>query len=233
MVSQNTPVIPKIIHQFWDRPEPPADVAERLASWRQHHPGWEHIVWNDESAELFIRSHFGRDEAICFRACRIPAMRCDVFRLAVLLAIGGVYADADMLCLKSVEPLTGAVCTVVYDKRRDKPDMVSNAFLLAEPGHPLLRASWDRVIKTLKAGPKTIGNIAILSGPRMFTAVWERLPKEQREGIQLLSLKQEFQFVELSRSLSYHLAEGTWKEQAKMLGRILDHDILRELSSTS
>ena len=85
-------MIPKLIHQFWDQPVPPDDVAACIQTWRDHHPGWSHILWNDESAVSFIHSQFGLEAARCFIASTIPSMRSDILRTSALLAFGGAYA---------------------------------------------------------------------------------------------------------------------------------------------
>ncbi len=97
--------IPAIIHQFWDRPDPPAEALERMQSWPKHHPGWRYIQWNDDAASTFIGDTFGKEAVQCFYAAKLPAMRSDITRIAAGLAMGGVYADVDFECIASLEGL--------------------------------------------------------------------------------------------------------------------------------
>ncbi len=205
---------PKIIHQFWDRPVPPPDVAERIQTWKDQHPGWAHILWSDESAESFIRSEFGVREARCFTACTIPAMRADVLRIAALLHVGGVYFDADMACLKLLTPLMSRPSTLFWRRREEKLVITNNALLTA-PKHPLFEKMWSRVIATILSNPST-RHVSNLTGPAQLTSVWENeLSAAEKTSVQLLPKKVLFDYVEPSRTLQYHREEGTWKDQAR------------------
>ncbi len=140
-----------------------------MATWRQQHSRWDYLLWDDGSAEAFIRRQFGAVEAMCFKACRIPAMRSDVFRLAILLAQGGVYADADFLCLQPVTPLLTSPCTLVYVERR-KGAQILNGLMLAEPDQPFLRAAWAAVIGRIRHGPNSC-RMSLCSADR---GCWQR-----------------------------------------------------------
>src|SRR5262249_50019474 len=94
--------IPRKIIQFWDSDDTPSEITSLIKTWQAHHASFEHLLFNDETANEFLRQH--HDEAVCtaFARCREPAQRSDIFRLAYLATHGGIYADADDRCFKPV-----------------------------------------------------------------------------------------------------------------------------------
>lgn len=222
--------IPMLIHQFWDRLTPPDDVAERMVSWQDKHPAWTYLKWNDESMVSFLLSQFGEEAARRYRACVVPAMRSDLVRISALLTFGGVYADADTKCLKAVDPLTDARCTMSYRDRDGMPWMLHNALIVCERDHPLMRAAWKAVMQNVKkAGRKDwrklrksrTNDIAAASGPKMFTDVYRALPEQHRNKVRLIEEVEYKSYISPSRNLSYVKAEGSWKERMKR-ERIVD-----------
>ena len=230
--GEDRPVVPKIIHQFWDRPDPPSDVAERMQSWRELHPGWAYIQWSDESTESFIGARFGAQAARSFRACVLPTMRADMLRVAAIWVFGGVYADADVLALQPVEPLLDHPATFVTRTLPGKPFVLHLDMMISRPSSALLRAAWKRLLANItKSGGKPLERIrkgelnhpAHLTGPHNFTRAWEALPDADRKHIRLISRDEASRYIEPSRFLSYVKTQGTWKEFKKK-HRVVDFD---------
>jgi len=89
--------IPKIIHQIWigDKPAP----TKFMDTWREKHPEYEYIRWNEDELKKrnFISelsNKVDEMEEICGKA--------DILRWEILYKYGGIYIDADSIC---VEPL--------------------------------------------------------------------------------------------------------------------------------
>lgn len=222
--------VPKIIHQFWDSIEPPADVAERMASWPRLHPGWAYLRWSDESAESFIDSHFGAEAARLYRACVPATMRADMLRVAALWQIGGVYADADVLAIRSLEPLLTERATYITRILPRKPFILQMHTMISGPGTPLLRGAWKRLQSNInRSGNKPFERIrkkplnhpSHLTGPDNLTRAWEALPENERP--RLIDSEEAARFVEPTRDLSYVREEGTWKD-FKKAQRVVDFE---------
>lgn len=64
--------------QFWDKPDPPAEVALLLATWVAC-PGFEHHLFTAEKADAYISDHLDDRCVAAFRKCAIPAMQADFF----------------------------------------------------------------------------------------------------------------------------------------------------------
>ena len=104
--------IPRRIVQFWDAPEPPADLLPLMASWPALHPGWEYRRYDLWSAGRYLRRHAAPETVAAFRRARQPAQKADLFRLAVLAHEGGVWADADDRCLAPLDALVAPGLTL-------------------------------------------------------------------------------------------------------------------------
>jgi mannosyltransferase OCH1-like enzyme len=80
--------------QFWHAADPPAEVAELLATWEAD-PAFAYRRYDLPAATELIAEHFDERLRSAFAACAVPAMQADVFRYAALFVHGGLYLDAD------------------------------------------------------------------------------------------------------------------------------------------
>jgi mannosyltransferase OCH1-like enzyme len=122
-------VIPKVLHQIWLGPDPfPSEYADYQETWQRLHPGWELRFWTEESLPPDSRREV-------HELLRQPAERADILRLEVLCRDGGVYVDADLECLRPIDPLLDGASFFLgaLDSGR-----VSNAIIGSVPDHPLL-----------------------------------------------------------------------------------------------
>lgn len=92
---------PRTIVQFWHNlRQLPKDVEECIASWvRWETKGFRHRLFDERSATAFIGRSLGTRHERAFERCYHPAMQADYFRLCYLLVEGGLYVDADDVCV--------------------------------------------------------------------------------------------------------------------------------------
>lgn len=95
--------IPPLIHLIWLGSPPPVHVQLAVQSWKKHHPSWEVKLWTDREIESFSFV-FPYSEELFLGACNF-AEKSDVLRWEILYQFGGIYADTDVICLKSFDPL--------------------------------------------------------------------------------------------------------------------------------
>ncbi|WP_062014930.1 tetratricopeptide repeat protein [Aureimonas sp. AU4] len=159
--------VPRIIHQFWTDADPPADVAAYMESWRRRNPGFEHRLWSDATARRFIAAHAAPEVGQAFDRAREPAMRADIFRLALLAREGGVWADADDRCRRGIAPLLGRGAGLVT--YQEDLGSLGNNWLAARPGHSILAHALAQAVAAVNRGD---GDILWLStGPGLLTRV--------------------------------------------------------------
>ncbi|MCX5751748.1 MAG: glycosyltransferase, partial [Candidatus Saganbacteria bacterium] len=96
--------IPRYIHQTWKTTEIPAEMTGCVESWKKLNPGWKHILWTDSTMDAFVKERFPMYYPF-YKSYLSGIFRADLFRLLVIYELGGVYADLDMECLKSLDYL--------------------------------------------------------------------------------------------------------------------------------
>ena len=151
--------------QFWDKPEPPAEVVETMGDWTRLNPGWTRTLFDAAAARRFPLTRYGEDAVRAFDLCYHPAMMADLFRIAFLHAAGGVYADADESCLR---PLDGFLpdlsgLEVFAARQPGMPGFVDTPFLGARAGSAILKWVLD----------DTVGNILQANRESRRPLIWE------------------------------------------------------------
>lgn len=143
---------PRLI-QYWDQSSPPAELLARMERWRELHPGWRYQRYHRQSAAQFIGSNYGPELEEAFLDIRLPAMQADVFRIAALQAQAGVWIDAATQCRQPLDSwLDRRRPLVLLRRSHQQHPKVWNGFISsAAPGHPLLKAAWQKISAALLA----------------------------------------------------------------------------------
>lgn len=175
-----TGVLPRVIWCLWlQGPEEAPDVVQRcVTSWRRRNPQWT-VEFLDQCKAR---------ELICFDP-EEPALRhlgraqvADLIRLDLLANHGGVWVDATCLCTNSLDDWLFEYMPVgFFAFRRPARDRVlSNWFLAATPGHPLIVVLLEQLLQYWRRcafqapGNVLIGKIlnALLSHSVATTRAW-------------------------------------------------------------
>lgn len=167
--------IPKVIVQYWDDPKfLPADIEECISSWtRWTAVGYSHRLFDESSARAFIAESLDKRHEIAFANCYHPAMQADYFRLCYLLVEGGLYVDADDVCLGAqigelFEDGRLKLQPLCYDKATNsmvEPALFlkvgaynhnwifyfNNNPLVARKGHPIIEQALQRATDALQS----------------------------------------------------------------------------------
>ena len=128
--------IPKIVHQLWIGPNP--RPSKFMQTWKDKHPDFEYIIWNEEELQkrqlpLQCGHRINEIEEINGKA--------DIIRWEILFHYGGLFVDADSIC---IEP---------FDKLVENPKRVGIPVLaITEPLNPWA-LSLLRIILIIPAVP--------------------------------------------------------------------------------
>jgi mannosyltransferase OCH1-like enzyme len=89
-------LIPKIIHIMWiGSRQPPQECID---SWWKMHPDWIHMFWDDAKvAEFKFQNQHAIDQS------QFISGKVNIMRYEILKHYGGVFIDADALCLKPLD----------------------------------------------------------------------------------------------------------------------------------
>lgn len=168
-----TPTIPKIIHQIWiggnTEQEPP---TEFMKTWREKNPEWEYILWNEQ--EIAKRYPQGIRNQKRFLEMEELCGRADILRYEILYDYGGVYIDADSVCITPLDErfLKHTDCWAALENERLRGNLVANGTIGAIRGSKIM----ERCIQEISAKPtvsthQTALRAWILVGPLFFTKV--------------------------------------------------------------
>ena len=90
-----TSTIPKIIHQMWigDKTKCPTKLMQ---SWKIKNPTFQYIFWNEDEIEkqnMIFECKTQIEDIVEING------KCDIMRWEILYKYGGVFIDADSICL--------------------------------------------------------------------------------------------------------------------------------------
>ncbi len=166
-------LIPPDLVQYWDKPEPPADVMALIDGWRTQSPGYTHRLFNDATAQQFIGDCYGETLLRIYNSAGHAAGKSDLFRVAWLAWNGGIYIDADDRCVGDVGQLLPPSAGFVVNWSPGPPPCVNNWFIAARPHHPgiiaALRLAAHQVPRAAELGLRL--SPWVLTGPGVFSAV--------------------------------------------------------------
>jgi len=141
-------MIPNILWQSWKTKDIPRVVKPLTDSWQKSNPQLEKRFMDDAECSQFILDHFGKSVHELYLQLPQPIMRADFWRVAVVYVHGGYYSDLDIECNTSLNNLIHDVnVNCVFIKELDN---IANFFFGAEPNHPVLKNTLEKMIQSAK-----------------------------------------------------------------------------------
>jgi mannosyltransferase OCH1-like enzyme len=227
---------PNTIVQFWHDPvQLPEDVRECISSWSKWETyGFAHRVFDTAGAGEFISASLGPNHARAFTRCYHPAMQADYFRLCYLFVEGGLYVDADDVCIASdiaslfdgrrlkVQPL----CYDIESDSMVSPEeflqpgandegwifYVNNNPLIASQGDPVIKHALERATQLLhSAADGEFPEIQSTTGPGNLSRTIFELGESSASDDRVLVLH-DWDLIAVSRwPLSYRRDARNWR----------------------
>jgi len=157
--------IPKIIHQIWIGPKPvPINM---IKTWKDKHPDFEHILWNEKeikkrNMEFKCQKRIDEIEEWCGKA--------DIMRLEILYKYGGIYIDADSICIEPIDELLDKYKAFAsYENENIRQGLVANGNMAFPKEYQLCRDILVHIYNN-KISRKDTGKPAwINTGPLLLT----------------------------------------------------------------
>ncbi|MDK3074307.1 tetratricopeptide repeat protein [Sedimentitalea sp. JM2-8] len=222
--------IPRQVFQYWNTDPAPDEVTRIMSTW-QSAPGYRHCLMNRNDARAFLRDAFDAEHERAFRMANHVAEECDFLRLCVLLARGGIYADADDRLIGDPEVLRRAGRGMVL--LREPVGAIANNLLLARPGHPLLQIAVDMARDSLLA--RENDNTWSKTGPGLLTRATaaylsDTSPDEVSRDLTLLPRYLGQRVVQFHVRLPYKTTQVHWNMTAGALPLDIVRMIERDLA---
>jgi len=159
--------IPKIIHQIWIGPKPmPSKFME---TWKIKNPDYEYICWTEEKI---------KELKFTFKCQKIIDIvdlyhgKADIMRLEILKKYGGIYLDADSIC---VEPLGDVFINnkafATYENEKMRGDLVANGNMGFVPDYPLCNDAINYILDTTNLEHILTNPPWVSLGPGLLTSL--------------------------------------------------------------
>lgn len=139
--------IPKIIHQIWIGTKPAP--TKLMKTWSIKHPDFEYIFWNED--EIIKRGL----QLECHEKINMINEingKADIIRWEILYEYGGVFIDADSICLEPFDDYF--MCKKAfasYENEQVRKGLVATGTMGFYPKHPLCRD----IIEWIKSNDST------------------------------------------------------------------------------
>lgn len=161
-------MIPKIIHQIWIGPKPAP--TKFMDTWRDKNPDFKYIRWNEQ--EILKQKHIFS----CLN--RVDEMeeingKADILRWEILYEYGGVFLDADSICIESIDDiLMKTNCFAGWEQEQIRQGLIATGTMGFPPKHQLVKQAVEW-IKANKVSNRETGKRAWLTvGPMLLTNMY-------------------------------------------------------------
>jgi|TARA_B100001971_G_scaffold208533_1_gene230506 mannosyltransferase OCH1-like enzyme len=183
----------KVIHIIWIGDVPFPRFCNR--SYEHHNPGWAVKVWTDDNIPKLYNQEI-------YDKVTHPAYKADIARLEILYEYGGLYVDADTVCLKPLD-LPSAPFTSTGNYGNHCMSVIgfeAGDTLMGDVVHDLM----DNVEKTEE------NNTHSMAGTKYVRPYWEKVKKIPREVIgSVLDMNSNMQIM--------HLYVRSWENEKQWI----------------
>ena len=148
-------LIPQVIYQTFEKYEIPKHMFNAIQSWKDINPEYEHYYFSDDDRINFIEKYFDNNVLQAYLSIIPGAFKADLWRCCILYIKGGVYVDADMICLKPLKHCL--VSNYDFYSCRDDPmskSFIANGFIASIPNHPFLKQQIDSMVDNINSRKK-------------------------------------------------------------------------------
>lgn len=159
--------IPKIIHQIWLGSPVPERYARLQKTLKDKHPDWTYILWTDETIEAF---HLENYQA--YTLSKNYGEKSDIARYEILYRYGGLYADMDVECFDSFEPLHCLCDFYAGVSPLSKAVQIENCIIGCCSGHPIMKECIHRLQCKDAQNYSYINAVMEGTGPNYLTKIF-------------------------------------------------------------
>jgi len=164
-------MIEKTIHYVWlGNAKMPVEQREFIRGWKELHPGWEIVCWDEEKFDCKSNSWV----KAAMEQKNYP-LAADIIRSYALLHHGGVYLDTDVELFKPFDELANeADFFIGYET----DFWFGCAVLGAKKGHPVIREVYERYLTPCEGIDAAANMLCVLN----FSAVIQRIYDIKLDG---------------------------------------------------
>lgn len=139
--------IPRVIYQTFETMNCCENTYDAINSWKVCNYEYEHYYFDNDKRINFIDKYFDKSVLNVYLSLIAGAFKADLWRCCVLYINGGVYIDADMVCLVPLREyiLPNYEFFIARDDPMSKSYLL-NGFIASTPKHPFLKKQIDEIV---------------------------------------------------------------------------------------
>jgi mannosyltransferase OCH1-like enzyme len=220
----------RVVHQIWYNFKEwgqvemlPVKYELIRQEWQVKNPGWEFVLWNEQTSADFLNKTFSPAVYKKFMSYKLPIQRADFFRWVVLYYFGGCYIDTDCTPLKPLDTLlerhlkTPKDVLVVPDSA-----WATNAMIVATPRHPAIAKLIDQMpIEPSFAafvGLESVAGVFFTTGPAIVRAKLLTQPNVVFDPDMMWHVPGQPGPVPADRTfVAQHFGDGSWNFQTLLV----------------
>ena len=162
--------IPKIIHQLWIGTKPAP--TKFMDTWRETHEpvGFKYMFWNEKNISQNIDlgpvlQKLNSIEEINGKA--------DVIRWLILQKFGGVFVDADSICIHAFDEhiLNGVDAFAGWEQERIREGLAATGTMGFTPYHPIVNSAIEWIKRNPISTKQTMKRAWFTVGPGLLTRI--------------------------------------------------------------
>ena len=173
-------MIPKIIHQIWIGSQMPKELCELSKSWRNKMPEYQHWIWTDKEIDNleFVGKHI-------YEMAKNPGLKSDIARYAILEKFGGLYADTDFECIKSLENcLNGSKFIAGHLPAPSSGNVeIANGLIACTKNNIIMKEINKKISRLQEINENDNIEIMKTTGPYMLTNILNEMTLDETVGI--------------------------------------------------
>ena len=168
MIKYNI-MIPKIIHQLWIGPKPAP--TNHMDTWKNMNPDFEYIRWSEEELmkrDMKIECQNRVDEMVEING------KADIIRWEILYKYGGVFLDADSICVESIDDmLMKCKYFAGWEHEQLRKGLIATGTMGFPPKHPLVKEAIEWIKANCVDHKKTKLMAWQSVGPGLLTRMYD------------------------------------------------------------
>lgn len=139
-------------------------------SWILKNPGYTYIFYDNNDCRLFLLKYFNPIVSFAWYKIKPGAFKSDLFRYCILFILGGIYADFDTICTKSIEEIIDSNTFSLFIREpNNRPHKIWNAIIFSSKHNPILKKSIDICVSNIIRRRYTNSHLD-LTGPGVLGA---------------------------------------------------------------
>lgn len=161
-IEKKSRYIPRLLHLVWvGKASQPDYLQQHITKWKELMPDWTVRVWTNED---LTTDEIEQDVLSRIHEADKGTQKADILKYYIVWKYGGIYVDADVTPVRSLEPIIYMSNLVICHHNEIVWDYIAVGFFAASQHHPVLRKAVDICMTTELNTPEP----NITTGPRAF-----------------------------------------------------------------